>query len=186
MFVPDFLPTKEKKKKKEQIITYIFRKGQRGQPHSGIKPLQNIQRIQRWFRIWREKKTVVAEVPWVFSPQQRRVRGASWYPTAPHKEQRRSAELCTLVTAKGPKGTAWSCIRGELRGGIKKRFSTRGWWAWHRIPKTVVTALSRQISRSTLTMHSVVRFDFRADLCGARGWTRWSCGSPTNWNILQF
>jgi len=28
-------------------------------------------------------------------------------------EQRGNAELCSLVSAAGPKGTTWSCIRGE-------------------------------------------------------------------------
>jgi len=37
---------------------------------------------------------------------------ASWWPTAPHKEQRGSTELCSLVTATGLKGTARSCVRG--------------------------------------------------------------------------
>mgnify|MGYP001858540365 CR=1 FL=1 len=37
--------------------------------------------------------------------------------TAPHREQRCSAELCFLETAVGPEGTAWSCARGGEGGG---------------------------------------------------------------------
>jgi len=37
----------------------------------------------------------------------------SWQPTAPHREWRGSTDLCSLMTATRPEGTAWSCVRGE-------------------------------------------------------------------------
>jgi len=35
---------------------------------------------------------------------------------APHMEREDSTELCSLGTAAGPDGTAWSCVRGGLEG----------------------------------------------------------------------
>ena len=44
----------------------------------------------------------------------------SW-PTAPHREQRGSAELSSLVTAIEPKGMAQSCVRAGSQGGFPGR-----------------------------------------------------------------
>jgi len=46
----------------------------------------------------------------------------------PHKEQRGSTDLCFLVAVTGPEGMAWSC-HGQVRLGVRKRFSTREQWA---------------------------------------------------------
>ena len=45
--------------------------------------------------------------------------------TAPHREQRGSAELGPLWTATGPEGTAWSCVRGGAAGGQGKGLHQR-------------------------------------------------------------
>jgi len=42
-----------------------------------------------------------------------------------------SAELCSQVTATGPEGIAWSCVRGGP-GGVRNRFCTRGLWVQHQ------------------------------------------------------
>ena len=52
---------------------------------------------------------------------------------APHRERRGSAELC-CVTATGPEGTAWSCVRGGAVG-VGDRVCTRGRWARPRVPE---------------------------------------------------
>lgn len=39
---------------------------------------------------------------------------------------------------------------GEVQAGYQEE-PTRGWWAWKKLPKEVVTALSYQISRSIWT-----------------------------------
>ena len=69
---------------------------------------------------------------------------ASWWPAAPHREQRGSADLYSLVTAIGPKGTAWGCVRGEAGLGAGRRFFTRRWWSRNRFPRVLVTAPSCQ------------------------------------------
>jgi len=53
--------------------------------------------------------------PCLFSLEQSRLRGGLMAATAPHREQRGSAELCSLETAAGLKGIAWSCIgKGQV------------------------------------------------------------------------
>jgi len=47
-----------------------------------------------------------------FLSGKRRVRGGLMAAAAPHREQRGSAELCSLVTATRPDGTAWNCVCG--------------------------------------------------------------------------
>ena len=37
-----------------------------------------------------------------------------------------SAVLCSLVTATGPEGTAWRCVRGGLGGGLGKESAAEG------------------------------------------------------------
>ena len=44
--------------------------------------------------------------------------------TAPHRERRDSAELCS-VTVTGPEGMAWSCVRGGAAGGEGKGLHQR-------------------------------------------------------------
>ena len=41
-----------------------------------------------------------------------------------------STELCSLVTATGPKGMAWSC-QGMVHWGVRKTFCTKGRLVWH-------------------------------------------------------
>jgi len=53
----------------------------------------------------------VLQPPGSCSPEQSWLRGGLMAATAPHRERRSSAELCSLVTATGPGGMAWSCNR---------------------------------------------------------------------------
>ena len=105
----------------------------------------------------------------LFSPERSRLRGGLMVAAAPYREQRGSAELCS-VTARGPEGTAWSCVRGGATGGEGK-VCTRGWWAWNGLPRAMGTALSCWSSRSVWTALSDIGFGFGMVLYGARSWT---------------
>lgn len=50
---------------------------------------------------------------------------ASWC-AAPHREQRNSTELCSLVTVTEPEGTEWSWDRGESDWVLGEDYSPRG------------------------------------------------------------
>ena len=78
------------------------------QPKGGLK---------RWWRVWRARYMRRGWGPWVCSAQSRGAEGSphgscssSW------RGWRDSTELCS-VTATGPKGMAWSCVRGGAAGG---------------------------------------------------------------------
>jgi len=61
----------------------------------------------------------------LFSAEQSGLRRGIMAAAAPHRERRDSAELCSLGTATGPEGTAWSC---EGRAAVRERLCPRGWW----------------------------------------------------------
>lgn len=54
-------------------------------------------------------------------------------------------------------GTAQSC-NGENQAGFRKRFCTRGQWAWNRLSRTVGMALSCWSSRSVWTLFLDIGF----------------------------
>jgi len=64
--------------------------------------------------------------------------------------------------------------QGRVKLGIRKRFFTRGRWAWIWMPRAVVTAPSCWSSRSVWRMPSDIGFEFWVVLCGAGSWTQWS------------
>jgi len=91
----------------------------------------------------------VTEVPWFVQPRAEELRGGLTATAAPHRERRGSIELCSLVTETGPEGTAWSyVVSGEGQGGVNKKVFTRGQWAWNRILRAVVKAMSCWSSRN--------------------------------------
>ena len=57
--------------------------------------------------------------------KQSRLRRGIMAAAAPHRERRGNTELCSLGTATGPEGTAWSC---EERAAVRERLCPRGWW----------------------------------------------------------
>ena len=59
--------------------------------------------------------------------EQRRLRGGLMAAMAPHREQRGSTELCSLMTAAGPAGRAWRCVRGGSSWVLGKGSSPIGW-----------------------------------------------------------
>ena len=61
---------------------------------------------------------------WFVQPRAEEVKGGLMAATDPHRERRGSAELCS-VTATGPEGTAWSCVRGGAAGGEGKGLHQR-------------------------------------------------------------
>ena len=63
---------------------------------------------------------------------------------------------------------------GESQVGVRKRFCTRGQWAWNWLSRAVIVALSCQSSRSIWTTLSDMGFEFCMVLCGGRSWTQWS------------
>jgi len=80
-----------------------------------LKVLEVIQRKgyrdsewSRWLDI-----SGAAKAPWFAQPRAEELRGGLMVAAAHHREQRCSPELCSMVTVTGPKGTAWSCVRGE-------------------------------------------------------------------------
>jgi len=75
------------------------------------------------------------------------------------------------VTATGPEGTAWSCVRGGAVG-VRDRVCTRGRWAWNGLPSAVGTAPSAGVQGAFQTTLSDIGFEFWVVLCAARGWTR--------------
>jgi len=75
---------------------------------------------------------------------------------------------------------------GRVRLGIRKRFFTRRWWAWNRLPRAVVLALSFQRSRIIWTTPSDTGLEFWAVLRGARSWNWWSLWISSNLEILWF
>ena len=56
--------------------------------------------------------------------EQSRLRGGIMAAAAPHREWRDNIELCSLGTATGPEGTAWSC-EGRAAGGLGKAMPQR-------------------------------------------------------------
>ena len=48
--------------------------------------------------------------------------------------------------------------QGKVRLGVRKRFFTRGQWAWNRLPRLVVMAPRGWGSRSIWMMLSDIRF----------------------------
>ena len=67
-------------------------------------------------------------------------------------------------------GNGMELHQGKDRLGVRKRFFTRGWWAWNRLPRAVVTVLSCQSSGSVRTVLSHIGFGSRAVLFEARSW----------------
>ena len=74
---------------------------------------------------------------------------------APHRAWRGSAELCSVATAVGPEGTAWSCVRegsgwvlgtgSPLRGWSGTATGSPGKRSWHQAcwsSRSIWTALS--------------------------------------------
>ena len=70
--------------------------------------------------------------------------------------------------------------------GIRKSFFTRGRWAWNRLPRAAVIALSCQNSRSVWITLSDIGFEFWVVLCGAKIWTQWYLWVSLTQNILWF
>ena len=69
---------------------------------------------------------------------------------APHREQRGSAELCSLWQRQGPRERHGAVPReGQL--GVGDRVCTRGPWAWNGLPRAVLMALSCWSSHSVWT-----------------------------------
>ena len=58
-------------------------------------------------------------------PRAEELRGGLMEAAASEREWRGSAELCSLGTATGPEGTAWSCARGGAAGGQGKGLRQR-------------------------------------------------------------
>lgn len=85
-------------------------------------------------------------------------------PTVPERVWRGSAELCCLVTATEPEGTAMSCVRG---GGIKGRFLTGGRWVQNRLPGQGHSTELLQFSRC---LDNARRCKVQVVLRGARNW----------------
>jgi len=81
-----------------------------------------------------------------------------------------SADLLSLVTVTGPKGTAWSCVTGGSGWILGKGPSLRGWAGTKRMVRLPRRAC--QNSRNIWTMLSVTRSDFWMVLFGARSWTQ--------------
>ena len=81
------------------------------------------------------------------------------------------AELCSLGTATGPEGTAWSWDTGGLGWGLGKGSAPqRVVGHWNRLPREVVMAQS--CSRSIWIMLSDTWSDFGVVLCVARSCIR--------------
>ena len=99
-------------------------------------------------------------------PIAEQLRGGLMAAAAPHRERRGSAELC-CVTATGPEGMAWSCVRGGAGKGGRQRVCTRGQQAQNRLPRPVSMAPSYWSSRSIWTTLPELWFDLRVVLCGA-------------------
>ena len=85
-----------------------------------------------------------------------------------HREKGGVVLLCSLGTATGPEGTAWSCVRGGIRGG-RDRICTREWWAWNRLPGAAGTAPSAGVQG--VFGHHYHRIWFWMILHGTRSWT---------------
>ena len=85
-----------------------------------------------------------------------------------HREKGGVVLLCSLGTATGPEGTAWSCVRGGIRGG-RDRICTREWWAWNRLPGAAGTAPSAGVQG--VFGHHYHRIGFWMILHGTRSWT---------------
>jgi len=62
--------------------------------------------------------------------------------------------------------------QGRVRLSVRKRFLTREWWAWNRLPRALGTIPSYQSSRSIWTVLSDIRLESGVILCGARSWTQ--------------
>lgn len=75
------------------------------QNKKNIKLLESVQKRVRKMVKGLDRKTYEEQLRTldVFSP---RAQEASWQPVAPHREQRGSAEFCSLETATGAEGMA--------------------------------------------------------------------------------
>jgi len=68
----------------------------------------------------------------------------------------------------------------DTRLDIRKRFCTRMWWTWNRLPRAMVTEPTCWSSRGVWTMLSnITAFECWVVLCGGRSWTRWSSWVPS-------
>jgi len=74
----------------------------------------------------------------------------------------------TSRCADGTQRNGMEMQQGRFRLDIRKRFWTRVWWAWNRLPRALRTALSFQSSRGICASLSDIGFGFWVVLCGAR------------------
>lgn len=95
------------------------------------------------------------------------LRGASWWLQFLRGNGRAALISSPRWQWQGPRGTAWSCVRGGSAGGYREV-----------LPQRVVG-----IAPSCCSLGSVWTAPsghFWAMLCGAKGWTQWSLWVPSN------
>lgn len=113
--------------------------------------------------------------PLVCSAQSR----VGWRWSAAHREWRGSTVLCSLMTAAGPEGTAWSCVSvsGWYQEKVLHQMVVR---PWKRLPRAVLRAPSCQSSRNIWTVLSDIGFESWVVLWGVGSWNQWSLWVPSN------
>ena len=82
-----------------------------------------------------------------------------------------------LFTGHGSEDTL---NQGRVRLGVRKKFFTRGHWAWNRLIRAVGIASGCQSSRSVWTPLSDTALWIWVSLCGARSWTSWFLWVPSS------
>jgi len=117
--------------------------------------------LQRWERVWKTRCLRSCWGPWAEQAE-----GRPQGPAAPHREQRGSAQPCSLCPRERRGATS-----EEGRVVVRERLCSRGRWEWNALRRAVGEGPSCWSSGSVWVW--VV-------LCGARGWTRWSLWVPSN------
>jgi len=117
--------------------------------------------LQRWERVWKTRCLRSCWGPWAEQAE-----GRPQGPAAPHREQRGSAQPCSLCPRERRGATS-----EEGRVVVRERLCSRGRWEWNALRRAVGEGPSCWSSGSVWVW--VV-------LCGARGWTRWSLWAPSN------
>ena len=85
------------------------------------------------------------------------------------------------MTATGPEGTAWSCVRGGAAGGQGVVLCQRV--VGMELPRAVGTALSAGVEGVLGQQSQIEGLDFGV-LCGAKSWNQRSLWFLLTWDIL--